>query len=238
MFKCKTLLLALLLTWLFACSQAYASSFIVKNDNANLYYGCPFDVDIYIDAQWEDIMGASIDISLLSWLSLEAYAFSEMFNLQYPYMRDTGSNTYKIFTYKFPWVFSWVQKFVTLRLSQNENVLSNRIFFIADESNYSSNDSWTSIFYLWWKNSLTSIQNSDFVFLAGDCPSLVELSGDIMKMSQSDLLHKASAIIDQFADDQDQPFREKYSLYIMISWLILLLIIIVFLCVYFGKKKK
>ena len=237
MFKCKIMFIISLLTRLFALSQVNASSFIVQNNNANRYYGCPFDVDIYIDTQGEEIMWASMNILLQSWLKLEAYAFGDIFNMRYPYLHETGTDIYKIFTYKFPGVFSWIQKFATLRLSQNETVPNNKILFIADEKNYSSDDSWTNIFYLWWKNSLKSIENSDLVFSTGDCPSLVALSGDIMTMSQSDLLHNANSLIDLFTQDQNKSFRQKYSLYVWISWSILLLII-VSLCFYFWKKKK
>jgi len=75
----------------FVSLPVLGAKIFVQSDSDIYSYGCPFDVDVFINAQGESLKWASLNIDITSWLVLQGFSFDEKFGLSFPIMH-TWSN--------------------------------------------------------------------------------------------------------------------------------------------------
>lgn len=215
----------------------FAAKIIVQPVSQQFYYGCPFDVDIMIDAQWEDNIGASIYLNLQTGLTLQWFAFGDQFNLNFPI--KNAWNLLKAYAFKFPWAFTGLVKFATLRLVQNENIEKNSLLFHFNRVGDTTD--WVDVYYMWGMDALKSIENKEFAFLQWNCPSSTNLSGDQMNslFDQQGHLMWLYKTIDDYVNQKNKFNLMSWlgsNVYYVISVLMLLLLLTITVILY--KKWK
>jgi len=233
--KKSILWLIVLCTWFFMM-PTFAAKIIVQPVQETLYYWCPFDVDILVDAQWEENIWTSIYVALMSGLSLQWITFWDEFSFNFPVKYDW--NTFKAYAFKFPWSFTGLVKFATLRLSQNEDIEKNSLVFHR-VTTWDTTD-WVDVYYMWWMDALKSIENKDFVFSQGDCWQLPVLSGDQLNATfdqQGHLMWLYNAIDDYVNQHKQKSFWVSISSYIYYIASALILILTLILVILYKKWK-
>lgn len=232
-------LFILFVTCLSIVSFSYASKIYVDVPHlTGLTYNCPFDAYITIDSQSKDIMWASLRFELSSWLSLIWVSFADTFNMSFPPV-ISWSNILA-YGYKFPWVVSWILPFLTIRLSQsNVGTTSSKLNLLWKWTGVT--DDFVDVYYFWWADSLTQIDNKDFVFTTWPCLSPGALPSDLLAPSFNPAQHMAA--IQQMIDDYQHPklftllsFLQTY-IYIVIGFVVLLITWVLWYLTWRKKRK-
>lgn len=238
--KSTKLVILILMSVIWLYIPVFAAKFIVqKADINNAFYSCPFDVNIMIDAWSQEIKWWSVSIDLQSWLKLEGVSFGDKINLSFPIRYDLQKSKLIAYWFKFPGSFTWVVKFLTLRLKQDDKIERNSIKF--NWYNTWDTTDFMDIYPMWGADILDNIENQDFIFSDGDCPSVWLLSGDQF-MSWFDANGHLMWLynqIDGFLKDQNKFNLKdfiKNNIYYVISILLFIIILIVVGILY--KKDK
>lgn len=216
----------------------FAAKIIVQAPEQDLHYGCPFDVDVMIDTQWEENIWAAILAELPHGLTLEWFTFADTFTLSFPIKYEDG--ILRAYAFKFPGVFTGIVKFATLRLAQHENIDTNALSFKFNEVGDTTDR--VDVYYMWWMDALTEIENADFIFSPGNCAGVVVLTGDQLQadFDQQGHLMWIYDIIDEYVtQSQDYTLMDwvnMYRYYVGVWLLVLIIIIVIFVLLHRRKK--
>jgi hypothetical protein len=220
--------------------SVFAAKMIVEPVENLLVVWCPFDVDLMIDADGDEVQWSTINIDLLSWLMLKWYAYGDTINIWFPIMSNW--NNLIAYWFKFPGVFTGLVKFATLRLQQNDKINKNSLHFNRNQKVWDSTD-FMDVHLLGWKDHLQWIENKEFIFADGNCPGLSILSWDQLSPNFDQKAHLMwlYQTIDDFLLQKNKSGlwnRITSNIYYSLSFLLLLIIIISLIILYRRRKIK
>ena len=238
MFKIINLKLFIVSIWLVIfVTPVFAAKIIVQQVDSNAIVGCPFDVDLMIDTDGDEIQWSTINIDFLSWIMLKWFVFGDTINIGFPIMQSW--NNLIAFWFRFPGVFTWTVKFATLRIQQNDKIDKNSLKFNWSNKLWDSTD-FMDVHLFGWKDNLKWIENKEFVFVEWSCPELSNLSWDQLSSSfdQNEHLMQLYKTIDGYLLDQNKNNLWAWilsNIYYVMS--LLLLAVIIILMVLYKKWK-
>lgn len=216
------------IVFLYISFDANASIIYIEPITQPLFYNCPFDIKVMVDTQWEDVIWASLQFHLTTWLTLKWLNFGEQFTFNFP--PQSFWDNILVYGFKFPGTLSWIYEFATMRLYQEQlewTGLSKLNFVYKWAKNGSD---YMDVYYFWWADSLTEIENDQiFTFTYWDCPSnQTWLIWDLLSPTFDPTQHMAAlqGMIDTHNKDLNKNNKfYKYYLFLLIPILFLLFLI-------------
>lgn len=218
-------------------TPVFAANIIIEKVDSDMVVWCPFDVDVFLDADWDKIQGSTINVDFLSWMILKWFLYGETINVWFPIIQSW--NNLIAYGFKFPGTFTWIVKFATLRVQQNDKIDKNSLKFNWNEKLWDSTD-FMDVHLFGWKDNLKWIENQEFIFVEWSCPELSALSWDQL----SSMFDQKWHLMDLYKTIDDYLLlKDKNNVWLWIVWNVyyvisLLLLIIIILMVILYKKWK